>query len=78
MLLDVMMPHDRRLGDAAAGAGALRRGAIPVVMFSGKVDEQAQARRHEAARRASSASRSTSQQLIEQTKQTRAASDHRR
>ena len=60
VLLDVMMPH-------VDGWEMLRRiqerygaGAIPVVMFSGKVDEQAQAQAaSSAARRASSASRST-------------------
>ena len=34
-------------------------GAIPVIMFSGKVDDEALPKRRPAARRASSASRST-------------------
>ena len=59
VLLDVMMPE-------VDGWEMLRRvqerhgvGAIPVIMFSGKVDEKAAARRPRAGRRASSASPST-------------------
>ena len=66
ILLDVMMPQ-------VDGWEMLRRvqeqygvGPIPVVMFSGKVDEQA--RCGSGGRRASSASRSTRSVLIEPTK----------
>ena len=59
ILLDVMMPK-------VDGWEMLRRvqerhgvGTIPVIMFSGKVDEDPPAKRPRAARRASSASRST-------------------
>ena len=59
ILLDVMMPQ-------VDGWEALRRiqehtgvGAIPVIMFSGKVDDRPMRRRSPAAPRASSASRST-------------------
>ena len=59
ILLDVMMPQ-------VDGWEMLRRiqerhgvGAIPVIMFSGKVDEESPPRPRRAARRGSSASRST-------------------
>jgi excisionase family DNA binding protein len=69
VLLDVMMPH-------VDGWEMLRRiqeqygaGAIPVVMFSGKVDEQAQAQAASRGAQAFVGKPFDLQQLIDQTKQ---------
>jgi excisionase family DNA binding protein len=69
VLLDVMMPH-------VDGWEMLRRiqeqygaGAIPVVMFSGQVDEQAQSQAAEVGAKAFVGKPFDLQQLIEQTKQ---------
>jgi CheY-like chemotaxis protein len=69
VLLDVMMPQTdgwemlRRIQDRY-GAGA-----IPVVMFSGKVDEQAQAQAATSGARGFVGKPFDLQQLIDQTKQ---------
>jgi CheY-like chemotaxis protein len=69
VLLDVMMPHVdgwemlRRIQDQS-GAGA-----IPVVMFSGQVDEQAQSQAASVGAQAFVGKPFDLQQLIEQTKQ---------
>ena len=69
ILLDVMMPH-------VDGWEMLRRvqdrygaGAIPVVMFSGKVDEEAQAQAAQSGATGFVGKPFDLQQLIDQTKQ---------
>jgi excisionase family DNA binding protein len=69
VLLDVMMPHTdgwEMLRKIQEQYGA---GAIPVVMFSGKVDEQAQAQAASGGAQAFVGKPFDMQQLIDQTKQ---------
>jgi excisionase family DNA binding protein len=69
VLLDVMMPHVdgwEMLRQIQEQYGA---GAIPVVMFSGKADEQAQAQAQESGAQAFVGKPFDLQQLIDQTKQ---------
>ena len=69
ILLDVMMPQRRRLGDAAPRPGAPRLGSIPVIMFSGKVDERAAAEAEARGARGFIGKPFDPQQLIDSTKQ---------